>query len=108
MPTTIPSARCPLAVGRNALGAALGARRYACAHLLALRFPGAEDAPDSDDGMYGADVRGVAALLASTFAEASARLADALDGAACRHTADQKGLECYEMYLRANRERVAG
>lgn len=52
---------------------ALAAKRFACAHLLALRFD------DDDDEVYWEDVRAVMSLLTSTLVDASARLSDALD-----------------------------
>ena len=57
-----------------ALHGALSAKRYSCAHLLALRFE--EDA--NDDG-YWEDVRSIMALLTSTFSDASGNLVIALD-----------------------------
>jgi hypothetical protein len=49
--TSLPTSRHPLALSalRHGLTAALGARRYACAHLLALRFPGIASNWDGDN-----------------------------------------------------------
>jgi hypothetical protein len=88
--TALPAARHPLALPalRAGLAAALSARRYACAHLLALRLDADADGADTDAGEYWADVRAVVALLTGTFADAGARLGVALDEAARRHAAD--------------------
>ncbi|KAF7370967.1 hypothetical protein MSAN_00730800 [Mycena sanguinolenta] len=80
--TTMHAVRHPLALSAlyHALDGARAAKRYACSHLLALRF----DDPDPDtehahgDEGYWGDVRSVMALLTSTFADAAARLGDAL------------------------------
>ncbi|OBZ73867.1 hypothetical protein A0H81_06451 [Grifola frondosa] len=58
-----------------ALQGALSAKRYACAHLLALRFE------EDEDDAYWEDVRSIMSLLTSTFADASTRLVEALDDA---------------------------
>jgi hypothetical protein len=55
------------------LQGAMAAKRYACAHLLALRF-----SDDEDDG-YWEDVRSVIGLLTSALVDASSRLSEALD-----------------------------
>ncbi|TDL26652.1 hypothetical protein BD410DRAFT_800466 [Rickenella mellea] len=60
----------------HALQGALAAKRYACAHLLALRFD------EDDDASYWEDVRAVIALLASALTDAGTRLGAALDDAA--------------------------
>ncbi|KAI0682301.1 hypothetical protein BC835DRAFT_1424662 [Cytidiella melzeri] len=57
-----------------ALHGALSAKRYSCAHLLALRFE-----EDADDDSYWEDVRSIMALLTSTFSDASNSLVTALD-----------------------------
>ncbi|KAI0339726.1 hypothetical protein BDW22DRAFT_583207 [Trametopsis cervina] len=59
-----------------ALHGALAAKRYSCAHLLALRFE-----EDADDDAYWEDVRSIMALLTSTFSDASGNLMAALDEA---------------------------
>ncbi|KAJ7797498.1 hypothetical protein B0H14DRAFT_2618871 [Mycena olivaceomarginata] len=72
--TTMQSVRHPLALSAlyHALDGALASKRYACSHLLALRFG------DQDDEGYWEDVRSVMELLTSTFADTAARLAAAL------------------------------
>ncbi|TCD71725.1 hypothetical protein EIP91_005491 [Steccherinum ochraceum] len=72
---TLPqTSRNPLSLSalRLALHGALSAKRYACSHLLALRF-------EDEDLSYWEDVRSMMALLTTTFSDASARLTDALD-----------------------------
>ncbi|KAI5123212.1 hypothetical protein M0805_003978 [Coniferiporia weirii] len=73
--TSFTSSRNPLSVSalHNALYGALSSRRYACSHLLALRFN-----EDADDESYWENVRSVIALLISTFEDATARLNEAL------------------------------
>ncbi|KAJ7132266.1 hypothetical protein C8R44DRAFT_849808 [Mycena epipterygia] len=73
--TTMQTMRHPLAVSSlyHALEGALASKRYACSHLLALRFG------DEDDEGYWEDVRSVMALLTTTFADAAARLTEALE-----------------------------
>lgn len=75
---------------------ALGSKRFACAHLLALRFSdsksvtencldsGISSDMDCEDEAYWEDVRSVISLLTSTLEDASARLADALGDVARR------------------------
>ncbi|KAF7356998.1 hypothetical protein MVEN_01036400 [Mycena venus] len=72
--TTMQAVRHPLALSalHHALDGALASKRYACSHLLALRFG------DQDDEGYWEDVRSVMELLTSTFADTAARLAAAL------------------------------
>jgi hypothetical protein len=63
---------------------ALASKRYACAHLLALRFDEADAESEDEDGhshSYWEDVQSVMALLTSTFVDAGERLAEALDEA---------------------------
>ena len=55
------------------LQGAMAAKRYACAHLLALRFL------DDEDDVYWEDVRSVVGLLTSALVDASSRLSEALD-----------------------------
>jgi hypothetical protein len=76
--TSMSSSRHPFSLSalQNALHGALSARRYACAHLLALRFE--EDA--EDDG-YWENVRSVTSLLTSAFEDAASRLHTALAAA---------------------------
>ncbi|KAJ7626255.1 hypothetical protein DFH06DRAFT_1304762 [Mycena polygramma] len=75
--TTMQTLRHPLALSAlyHALDGALAAKRYACAHLLALRFG------DQDDEGYWEDVRSVMGLLTTTFADGAARLGAALEEA---------------------------
>ncbi|KAJ7493297.1 hypothetical protein B0H11DRAFT_2005769 [Mycena galericulata] len=75
--TTMQTMRHPLALSSmyHALDGALASKRYACSHLLALRFG------DEDDEGYWEDVRSVMALLTTTFADAAARLTEALEEA---------------------------
>lgn len=72
--TSVHTTRHPLSLSglHFALHGALSAKRYACAHLLALRFE------EDEDEAYWEDVRSVIALLTSTLDDASARLLDAL------------------------------
>ncbi|KAL4244650.1 hypothetical protein ABKN59_010098 [Abortiporus biennis] len=73
---TLPhTTRHPLSLSslRHALQAALGSKRYACSHLLALRFD-----EESDDEAYWEDVRSVVSLLVSAFGDASGRLQEVL------------------------------
>ncbi|KAJ7282071.1 hypothetical protein C8J57DRAFT_89594 [Mycena rebaudengoi] len=72
--TTMQTLRHPLALSAlyHALDGALSSKRYACSHLLALRFA------DEDDEGYWEDVRSVMALLTTTFADAASRLTEAL------------------------------
>ena len=87
-----PSPTHPLTLSNLhlALQGALGSKRFACAHLLALRFSdsasrsqqrlGLDTSSDTDgeDESYWEDVRSVISLLTSTLEDASARLAEAL------------------------------
>lgn len=67
-----------------ALHGALSAKRYACSYLLALRFK-----DEDEDDAYWEDVRSIMSLLTSTFADASARLMEALDEVAKRRVKDE-------------------
>ena len=73
--TTVHTNRHPLSLSalHHALQGAFASKRYACAHLLALRFN-----EDEDDG-YWEDVRSVMSLLTTIFADASSRLTEALE-----------------------------
>ncbi|EGN96896.1 hypothetical protein SERLA73DRAFT_161860 [Serpula lacrymans var. lacrymans S7.3] len=73
--TLMQTTRHPLSLSslHQALQGATASKRYACSHLLALRF---ED--DEDEG-YWEDVRSVMGLLTSTFVDASSRLSEAFD-----------------------------
>lgn len=72
--TPIQAARNPLSLAslHHAVQGALASKRYACAHLLALRFA------DEEDEGYWEDVRSVVGLLTGTLADAAARLGEAL------------------------------
>ncbi|KAL6301724.1 hypothetical protein BKA93DRAFT_450288 [Sparassis latifolia] len=85
--TPVHTTRHPLSLSglRLALHGALSAKRYACSHLLALRFD-----EDDEDECYWEDVRSVMALLTSTFEDASSRLVEALDDAEKKRIKDQR------------------
>ncbi|EKM50723.1 uncharacterized protein PHACADRAFT_264171 [Phanerochaete carnosa HHB-10118-sp] len=85
--TLLQTNRHPLSLSslHLALHGALGAKRYACAHLLALRFE-----EDADDETYWEDVRSVMALLTSTCQDASASLLSALDEAEKKRMKDER------------------
>lgn len=74
--TAVQPARHPLSLSslQIVLQGTLGSKRYACAHLLALRF-------EEEDEGYWEDVRSLMELLTSTFADAAARLTEALEEA---------------------------
>ncbi|TFK73742.1 hypothetical protein BDN72DRAFT_834350 [Pluteus cervinus] len=57
----------------HALQGALASRRYACSHLLALRFF------DEEDPGYWEDVRSMMDLLATTFSEAAVHISEGLE-----------------------------
>lgn len=73
--TSVQTSRHPLSLSsiNNALSGAVSAKRYAAAHLLALRFE------EEEDEQYWGDVRAIMSLLASSLAEATARLTSSLD-----------------------------
>lgn len=73
--TSIQSPRHHLSLtGLNhAVRGAMAAKRYACSHLLALRF-----SEEEDEG-YWEDVRSVMGLLTSTLVDASSRLSQGLE-----------------------------
>lgn len=85
--TLLQTNRHPLSLSalHMALHGALAAKRYACAHLLALRFE-----EDADDETYWEDVRSIMALLTSTFSDASTSLLAALDEAEKRRMKDER------------------
>lgn len=68
-----------------ALHGALSAKRYSCAHLLALRFE-----EDADDEGYWEDVRSIMALLTSTFSDASGNIVAALDEVEKKRMKDER------------------
>ncbi|KAI6116732.1 hypothetical protein EDD16DRAFT_1040364 [Pisolithus croceorrhizus] len=72
--TSMQATRHPLSLSalHQSLLSALASKRFACSHLLALRF-------EDDDEMYWEDVRSVMGLLTSTLVDASTRLSEALD-----------------------------
>lgn len=73
--TSMSSSRHPLSLSAldHALQGAVASRRYACAHLLALRFK-----EDADDEVYWDNVRSVTELLTATLHDAASRLNEAL------------------------------
>ncbi|VDB88655.1 unnamed protein product [Peniophora sp. CBMAI 1063] len=73
--TSVQTSRHPLSLTaiNNALSGAISAKRYAAAHLLALRFE------EEEDEQYWGDVRSIMSLLASSLAEATARLTSTLE-----------------------------
>ncbi|KIM39660.1 hypothetical protein M413DRAFT_447124 [Hebeloma cylindrosporum] len=73
--TSVQPARHPLSYSSltHSLQGALAAKRYACSHLLALRFG------DEEDEGYWEDVRSVMGLLTSALADSCSRLSEALD-----------------------------
>ncbi len=84
MPSTISSTsrlspmqspRHPLSLPtlQNVIQSALASKRYACSHLLALRFS------EDEDEAYWEDARSVMGLLTTTFSDASSRLLQALE-----------------------------
>lgn len=73
--TTIQASRNPLSINAlsSGLQSALSAKRFSCAHLLALRFE------DEEDNLYWEDVRSVIGLLITSLDDETARLSDALE-----------------------------
>lgn len=82
--TSVQTPRSPFSLSAitQVLQGALASKRYACSHLLALRFL------DEDEG-YWEDVRSVIGLLTTTFIDASSRLAEALEGFEQQRLRDQ-------------------
>ncbi|KAF6761817.1 hypothetical protein DFP72DRAFT_631595 [Ephemerocybe angulata] len=78
------TARHPLSLFTltQTLQGAIAAKRYTCAHLLALRF-------GEDEEEYWENVRSMMELLTSTFADEAARLAEALEDVEREHLRDQ-------------------
>ncbi|KAI6023328.1 hypothetical protein EDC04DRAFT_298314 [Pisolithus marmoratus] len=72
--TSMQAMRHPLSLSalHQSLQSALASKRFACSHLLALRF-------EDDDEMYWEDVRSVMSLLTSALVDASTRLSEVLD-----------------------------
>lgn len=84
---TLPhTSRHPLSLSalRLALQGALASKRYACSHLLALRF----DEEEGEDESYWEDVRSVMGLLVGAIGDASGRLKDALSDSLKRKDRD--------------------
>lgn len=83
--TSVQPARHPLSYSslKHSLQGALAAKRYACSHLLALRFG------DEEDEGYWEDVRSVMGLLTSALADSCSRLSVALDEAERQNLQDQ-------------------
>jgi len=83
--TSVQPARHPLSYTSliHSLQGAVAAKRYACSHLLALRFG------DEEDEGYWEDVRSVMGLLASALADSCSRLSEALDEAEHQNLQDQ-------------------
>jgi hypothetical protein len=73
--TRMQTSRHPLSLSalRQSLQTALASKRFACSHLLALRFE------DHEDEVYWEDVRSVMSLLTSTLVDASSRLSEVLE-----------------------------
>lgn len=73
--TSMHTTRHPFSLSslRQFLQNALASKRFACSHLLALRFE------DDEDEVYWEDVRAVMSLLTSTLTDASSRLSEVLD-----------------------------
>jgi hypothetical protein len=89
--TRMQTSRHPLSLSalHHAVQGALASKRYACAHLLALRFSSSgedrngaftetESDGESDEG-YWEDVKSVMGLLTTTLADAAERLTEALE-----------------------------
>ena len=72
--TSMPASRHPLSLSalHQSRHLALASKRFACSHLLALRF-------EDDDEIYWEDVRSVMSLLTSALVDASTRLSEVLD-----------------------------
>jgi hypothetical protein len=81
--TLLHTSRHPLSISalNLALQGALSAKRYTCSHLLALRFEEEEE--------YWENVRSVMTLLATSLADATERLLEALDEAEKRRVEDE-------------------
>ena len=81
--TLLHTSRHPLSISalNLALQSALSAKRYTCSHLLALRFEEEEE--------YWENVRSIMTLLATSLADATERLLEALDEAEKRRIKDE-------------------
>ncbi|KAG0691856.1 hypothetical protein DFH29DRAFT_644949 [Suillus ampliporus] len=73
--TSMQTTRHPLSFSslNQSLQSALASKRYACSHLLALRFE------EDEDDAYWEDVRSLMSLLTTTLVDASSRLTEVLD-----------------------------
>ncbi|KAG1874458.1 hypothetical protein F4604DRAFT_1764858 [Suillus subluteus] len=73
--TSMQTSRHPLSFSslKQSLQSALASKRYACSHLLALRFG------EDEDDAYWEDVRSLMSLLTTTLVDASSRLTEVLD-----------------------------
>ena len=83
--TSMQTTRHPLSTQslNQALQCALASKRYACSHLLALRFE------EDDDEAYWEDVRSLMCLLTTTLIDASSRLTEVLDEVEEQHLKDE-------------------
>lgn len=73
--TTLQGIRNPLSLNSldSTLQTALASKRFACSHLLALRFE------EPEDDLYWEDVRSVVSLLSMSIEDETARLSEAMD-----------------------------
>ena len=80
--TTMQTTRHPLSLFalHHSLQSAIAAKRYACSHLLALRFDEGDVEGEDEEG-YWEDVRSVMGLLTGTLGDAANRLVEAVDEA---------------------------
>ncbi|OJA16354.1 hypothetical protein AZE42_07815 [Rhizopogon vesiculosus] len=83
--TSMQPTRHPLSIPslNQALQCALASKRYACSHLLALRFE------EDEDDAYWEDVRSLMSLLTTTLIDASSRLTEVLEEVEERHLKDE-------------------
>lgn len=90
--TPIQATRHPLSTTalHHALQSALASKRYACSHLLALRFS------DEEDEGYWEDVRSVMGLLTTTLGDAGSRLRVAMEAVEQQKLRDQNPTPCLE------------
>lgn len=83
--TSMQTIRHPLSISslNQALQCALSSKRYACSHLLALRFE------EDEDEAYWEDVQSLMSLLTTTLIDASSRLTEVLDEVEEQHLKDE-------------------
>ncbi|KAG2011974.1 hypothetical protein CC2G_012031 [Coprinopsis cinerea AmutBmut pab1-1] len=107
-PAHHPSHRHPLSLYalNQALLSALSSRRYTCSHLLALRF-NEEDGSSEEGREYWENVKSVVELLTTTFADESARLAEALEEVERQHLRDANPTPDISGEFEINRRRAA-